>query len=145
MSLDGAAFAGRTLSAAVADQGPGQPPLVAAVTGRAEPDAALTRVRKRGFITGVTAGLVIGCHLTHRWSPGGATAYLVDQFEILGDGVFCDEGDSGSLVLEEGAPTAVGLLGGRNPPGQFRPAGRLGVASRITAVESALGVSVVFS
>lgn len=133
----------RTLSAAVADQGPGLPPLVAAVTATSAPEAGITRVRKRGFVTGVTAGLVIGRHLTVQWTLGGPRAFLMEQAEVLGDGVFCDTGDSGSLVLEETRPTAVGLLWGRSEATRFRAAGRIGVMSEIGNVETALGISVV--
>lgn len=147
-SLDAAtaatAIPSRTLSRSIADQGPGLPPLVPGVTATSVPVTGQTRVRKRGFVTGPTAGLVLSRNLTVRWKPGGTNTWLMEQTEILGDGIFCDEGDSGSLVLEETSPTAVGLLWGRNQ-GDLAPAGKIGVICDIGNVESMLGVSAVFA
>ena len=64
MSLAAATTARRTLSRSIADQGFGLPPLVTAVTATSAPIAGLSRVRKRGFVTGTTAGLVIGRYLS---------------------------------------------------------------------------------
>ncbi len=61
--------------------------------------------------------------------------------------MFCDTGDSGSLVLDENQPTALGLLWGRNgpTPGQLIPIGKRGYMTEIAAVESVLGISTVFA
>ncbi len=134
----------RTLSRAIADQGPGQPPLVTAVTGRSVVTPGVTRLRKRGFVTGVTHGLALARYFTLPWSPGGPNAWLMEQTEILGDGPFVTDGDSGSLVLEEDSSTAVGLLWGKQRAGLVAP-DRIGVMCEIQNVESALGISVVFA
>lgn len=148
MSLDAAtaatAIPPRTLSRSIAGQGPGLAPLVPAVTATSVPVPGLTRVHKRGFVTGPTAGLIVARNLTVRWTPGGSNTWLMEQTEIAGDSIFCDEGDSGSLVLDETSPTAVGLLWGRNQA-SLVPAGKIGVMCDIGNVESMLGVSVVFA
>jgi len=148
LSLDPATAAtavpARILSRSIAGLGPGLPPLVPAVTATSVPDPGQTRVRKRGFVTGPTAGLIVGCNMTVRWTPGGTNTWLMEQIEITGDTIFCDEGDSGSLVLEETSTTAVGLLWGRNQP-DLVPAGKIGMMCAIGNVESMLGVSVVFA
>ena len=59
----------RTLSRAIADQGPGQPPLVPGVTATSVVVPGQTRVRKRGFVTGPTRGLALARHWTVRWVP----------------------------------------------------------------------------
>ena len=82
--------------------------------------------------------------LTLQWRSGAANTWLMEQMEILGDGIFCDDGDSGSLVLDEASPSAVGLLWGMNPAG-LAPAGKIGYMCDIGNVESSLGVSVVFA
>lgn len=146
--LDAAVNAGRQASRAIAGAGPGLPNLADGVTATAVPEAGVTRVHKRGFQTGPTAGLVIARFQTLQWTPGGPNAFLVDQAVINGDGpVFVDDGDSGSLVLDESQPTALGLLWGKNgpTPGQLIPIGKRGYMSEIAAVESALGVSTVFA
>ena len=89
----------RTLSRAISDQGPGLPPMVSAVTGTSFIEPGVTRVRKRGFVTGVKRGLALSRNFTVRWTLGGPDTWLVDQVEILGDDIFCQPGDSGSLVL----------------------------------------------
>jgi hypothetical protein len=96
-------------------------------------------VRKRGFETGVTFGRVIATGITRPWTVDGAPplSQLFDQAEILptDQPSFCEKGDSGSLVLDRFAPTAVGLLWGKN--------GGRGVMSEITTVETRLRVSLV--
>lgn len=135
---------GRTLQAAIAGQGVGQPPFSAGVTATAVPVAGVTQVSKRGWVTGITSGLVLGLHTTVRWTPGGPDAYLTEQVDVLGNGVFAREGDSGALVLISGTDTAVGLLYGVNAQG-FAAAGTRAVLSLVGEVESLLGVSVVLS
>ncbi|MET7802393.1 hypothetical protein [Streptomyces decoyicus] len=145
--LDVAAAAGRLPSPAIADQGSGQPNLVGAVTATADlnaPGWLPHRIRKRGFATGPTNGLAYHRFLTVNWEPGGPNAFLIDQVAVLGDGVFCDQGDSGSLVLEETGPTAVGLLWGRNKQSAFAPAGKTGYFTEIRTVQAQLGFSMVW-
>lgn len=69
------------------------------------------------------------------------TARAASQVAVLGDGVFCDQGDSGSLVLEETGPTVVGLLWGRNKQSAFAPAGKMGYFTEIRTVQAQLGFS----
>jgi hypothetical protein len=133
----------RTLSRAISDQGPGLPPMVSAVTGTSFIEPGVTRVRKRGFVTGVKRGLALSRNFTVRWIPGGPDTWLVDQVEILGDDIFCQPGDSGSLVLMEGSDTAVGLLWGLKP-GEFVRPGHIGVMCEIGNVEQLLGASIAF-
>jgi hypothetical protein len=145
VALDAARSAGRTLSRAILDQGLGLPNLVDAVTATAEPSPGIGRVRKRGCMTGVKAGVVVARWLTVQWKPGGPNAFLMGQVEVSGDDpVFCQPGDSGSLVLDETTPTAIGLLWGQNVAG-FVPAGKIGYFSEIGNVESHLGVSTVWA
>ncbi len=135
---------GRTLSASIAGPGPnGAASFTDAVIATSAPDPGTTRVRKRGFVTGSTAGLVIAVNLTVNWPSGGPNAFLVDQAEIVGDTLFCQRGDSGALVLEEASDTAVGLLWGTNAEDQLAPAGKIAYMSMIRNVETALGVSAV--
>ena len=76
-------------------------------------------VRKRGFATGVTHGVVLSNHARCEWRPGGSNCFLAEQALVLGlstnpGDAFCDDGDSGSLVIDEMAATAVGLLYGKS-------------------------------
>jgi hypothetical protein len=150
-STDGAAAQGRTVSRAIADQGLGQPDLIAAVTSTANP-TIFQSVRKRGFMTGPTGGqalptgFIVGKHLSTRWLPGGPNAFLLEQVEIFGGGgIFAQPGDSGSLVLDATEPTALGLLWGATRGGALAPGGKMGTMSLIHNVESQLGVSVVWA
>ena len=138
--LDLAAANERFRSAAIVD-GSGEGEMVPAVTETAQPTLC-GRVRKRGFMTGYTEGIVKGIHCSFPWKPGGSGAYLVEQFLIetvnTNPGLLlCAEGDSGSLVLERDAPTAVGLLWGQDL------GGLRGLASKIWKVEQRLGVTAV--
>lgn len=145
--LDVAAGAGRSPAPAIAGNGLGQANLVDAVTATADLDAPgwlPHRVRTRGFTTGTPVqGLAIRRFVTINWEPGGSDTYLMDQVEVLGDGIFGQPGDSGSLVLDAAVPTAVGLLWGRNKGG-FAPAGKFGYFSDIRAVQARLGFSTVW-
>ncbi|MER6306290.1 hypothetical protein ACWCXK_32920 [Streptomyces sp. NPDC001739] len=58
------------------------------------------------------------------------------------DGIFAKPGDSGSLVLQDGTHTAVGLLWGGD---KNKAGGKRGVMSDITIVESMLGISVAWT
>jgi hypothetical protein len=144
VTLDAARTAGRTISRAIVGPDGSQPNLVDALTATAVANVN-DRVRKRGFRTGPTHGAVVLRYLTLQWKPGGPNCFLMEQSQVLGDAVFCEPGDSGSLVLEESGPTAVGLLWGQSAAGTFAPAGKLGYMSEIGNVEAALGVSVVWA
>ncbi|HEX5927897.1 MAG TPA: hypothetical protein VFY48_00720 [Solirubrobacterales bacterium] len=134
VSLDWAAGEERGSSAAIADDS-GAGDLVEAVTETALPLVG-DQVRKRGFATRLTHGFVIDAHHVAPWSPGGANHWLAEQVVIAGTGgTFCAQGDSGSLVLEEESPTAVGLLWAQEL------GGRRGVACKWRNVERALGVT----
>lgn len=144
VSLDDARSAGRTLSRGIAGLGPALPNMVDAVTntGVAQPT---DRIRKRGFVTGPTAGVVLLRSLTVNWPSGGPNTFLMEQVEILADDIFCQPGDSGSLVLRADEPSAVGLLWGQSIVSPFVPAGRFAYMSEIGNVESQLSVSTVFA
>jgi hypothetical protein len=141
----GAAAQGRTVSSAIASEGVGQPDLIPAVTSTAAVTLEFDQfVRKRGFQTGVTGGIVRAFPVTKfttvNWSVDGPNTFLVDQVEIFGGGpVFAEAGDSGSLILDRDEPTALGLLWGATSTGRF------GMMSLIANVESKLGVSVVWA
>ncbi len=147
--LDEAQSAGRSPSKAIAGLDPGQPNLVSAVTSTLDlsgPGPALHSVRKRGYASGPTTGTVVRRLLTVNWQPGGPNALLMNQLEIINTGgVFCQHGDSGSLVLDATDPTAVGLLWGQDSGGTYAPAGTWGYASPIPYVENQLGVSTVWA
>jgi len=128
-----------------------------AILGQNAPDLLVDRVtrttkavlgqevRKRGFRTRVTLGRVIcigmRCGKEPWTSANTGNTFLIDQAEILSttDCPFAAEGDSGSLVLDRFAPTAVGLLWATNTRG------RISVMSEITTVESQLGIRVVWN
>ncbi len=98
-----------------------------------------TEVRKRGFRTGLTEGIIIDASKTVQWTAGPPNSYIIDQVVVAGSssnpaGMFLDVGDSGSVVLLKNAPTAVGLLWGRSHGGSR------GIMSSIRNVESQLGV-----
>lgn len=150
-STNGAIDEGRTVTQAIANQGLGQPDLVQAVTDTADPYVQ-QRVKKRGYLTGPTTGLVIGVLMSFPWGPAGTNRYLIEQVEIAGDEpnnpFFAQPGDSGSLVVDVETPTtAVGLLWGANPGGDWGTvgSGKVGIMSPIRAVEAQLGISVVWA
>ena len=130
---------GRDLSPSIAGQfAPAL--LVDRITATALPFAGQP-VRKRGFVTRLTEGRIIDAMLTVPWTAGPPNAFLIEQAVIAGastnpDGIFCNEGDSGSVVLDRDSPTAVGLLWGRSL------GGLRGVMAHIRNVESQLGVNV---
>lgn len=142
VSLTEAVTHGRFLSAAIAGLGSTAPDLIGAVTATAPPTIG-ARVRKRGFVTGTTAGSLIAPLASVPWTPGGPNAFLLNQWEILGDSTFAQKGDSGSLVLLENSATAVGLLWAATGPAEFAPTGHLAIMTPIGVVEQQLGVSIV--
>lgn len=100
-------------------------------------------VRKRGFRTRVTEGRIIDAFATLLWTAGPPNTYLIEQSVVAGssnsnNGIFCDTGDSGSVVLDKNSPTAVGLLWGKSD------GGRRGYISHIRNVESQLRVNMVW-
>lgn len=141
--LDLAAAYKRDRSPVIVDHS-GTGEMVAAITNTEQPTLCW-KVRKRGMATGYTEGTVRGVHCTFEWwKPGlkpteSPYTYLAEQFLISSDsgGPFCQEGDSGSLIVEKDAPTAVGLLWGGHVFGQF------GLASKIWKVEERLGVTTI--
>jgi hypothetical protein len=98
------------------------------------------RVRKRGFMTHVTQGVIIDDFATFQWTAGPSNSYLINQVVVVGSssnpgGVFCCDGDSGAVVVDDNSPTtAVGLLWGMSD------GGRRGIVSHIRNVESQLGI-----
>jgi hypothetical protein len=121
------------------------PNLADAITATARANKTLTRVRKRGAMTGVTHGMVIAPYMSHRWSTLdalGQDRYMLGSIEILVDrtatpsGVFVRSGDSGSVVLLRNESTAVGLLWGGSVNGNT------GLMTDISVVESKLQISV---
>ncbi|MFI2188616.1 hypothetical protein [Streptomyces sioyaensis] len=146
VSLDEARNQGRTISHAIAD-GFG-------VVDSTKPPSVPMFVKKRGSQSGPTTGLVTGITFMP-WEgdevptpPPGHRFFMSRQYEIFftpagcPDGIFAKPGDSGSLVLQDGTHTAVGLLWGgiKNPAG-----GRRGFMSDITIVESRLGINVAWT
>jgi hypothetical protein len=116
--------------------------LANAITGTARPFKGQL-VKKRGFRTRVTHGLVIDVNVTHAWAPKGApptfNAFLLDQAVIQGTDleknlIFADEGDSGAIVLD--SDKATGLL--------WATDGRRGIMSPIDEVASRLNIRMVW-
>jgi hypothetical protein len=133
----------RTTSAKIVGQGGAGTTLVTKVTATAAP-TFLGVVTKRGFATRVTTGRVIDAHARFDWPTDHSGKHIIGQMLIAGssdnaNGLFCDQGDSGSLVLDANTSTAVGLLWGR------MGAGTRGIASPIRDVESELGVTVAWA
>jgi hypothetical protein len=100
-------------------------------------------VRKRGFVTRLTEGVIIDAFMACQWKPGGPNSYLIEQAVVSGSssnpgGVFALEGDSGSVVLKKDSATAVGLLWGESD------GGTRGYMSFISNVQSQLGVNIVW-
>jgi hypothetical protein len=142
VGLDAAVNQGRTISDAIADG-------FGTVDSTSSPNVGMF-VKKRGSQTGPTSGQVVGIQVIVPWlsgQPPPGHAYVMSrQYEIFynpvgcPDGIFSAGGDSGSLVLEDGTQTAVGLLWGGLPAGGIRA-----VMCHNTKVEDRLGLSVVWS
>jgi hypothetical protein len=137
----------RGISAAIIGEEP-ETELTEAVTGSSGPGIPQLAT-KSGFASGVTQGIVVDWHKLTWWKPGGnPRTYLGEQFVVLGSvtaanpsGVFAVPGDSGSLVLEDGTSTAIGLVYGGNAKLAFLGEYREATCSRIRNVELALGVT----
>lgn len=153
-ALDTAAQHGRAIVTAIVGEEPGGANLVDGVTRVDEPRLNQV-VRKRGFRSHVTKGIVDCLHATVCWKPGKdlygrPDVYLVNQVLVLGmlghpdnpSNVFSESGDSGSLVLDEQSSTAVGLLYGKISRND-RQGPRYGIVTRMTAVELRLDISAV--
>ncbi len=139
VSLTTALNQGRALSPAVVGQDTQQLNSVDRVTAADWPQQGQA-VRKRGAVTRVTSGFVLGVQLTVQWPVGPANGWLIEQIEIQGstsnpDNIFAQKGDSGALVLDQNSPTAPGLLWGEYA------GGLRGIACTIRNVESQLGVN----
>ncbi|MFJ7906667.1 hypothetical protein [Kitasatospora sp. NPDC096204] len=144
VALDEALNQGRTISHAIVD-GPDF-----GVVDATKPPSVGTFVKKRGSQSGPTAGTVTGIQSLVPWDVGGPPPghrfVMSRQYEIFylpdgcPDGIFARGGDSGSLVLERGSRTAVGLLWAGN-----RAGGTRALMSDITVVESRLGVTVAWA
>src|SRR5438270_4197142 len=147
--LDTAQTEGRTISPAIVGPVSLGSNLIEAVHAIDEPVPGRL-VRKRGFATGVTHGVVLSNHARCEWRPGGSNCFLAEQALVLGlstnpGDAFCDDGDSGSLVIDEMAATAVGLLYGKSVSRTTGKGGKLAVMSKMRTVELRLGVSVAWS
>ena len=88
------------------------------VAGMVLPDNKM-KVEKWGRTTGHTTGAITTRNLDIQVDFGKETIEFHDQFEIKGGRgtMFCDGGDSGSLILEKGTFNAVGLLFAGNDDG----------------------------
>jgi len=81
------------------------------------------KVEKYGRTTGHTAGSITTLRLDFQVEFDGETIDFQDQFEIKGAirkgrrEMFCNDGDSGALILEKGTQKAVGLLFAGNEEG----------------------------
>ena len=140
----------RTVSPAVVERTQGAD-LIPKVTSIAEPSPT-TFVRKRGFKTELTHGVVLSNHARGRWfeTAGQPERWLVEQAFIFGlssnpGDIFADHGDSGSLLLDEGSATAVGLLWGRIESKTTGRGGKFAYASKMRTVELRLGVTVAWA
>ncbi|MFG2352726.1 hypothetical protein [Streptomyces sp. NPDC048521] len=146
VSLDEARNEGRTISHSIVD-GFG-------VVDSTKPPSVPMFVKKRGSQSGPTTGLVTGITFMP-WEGGAASTpppghrfFMSRQYEIFympagcPDGIFARPGDSGSLVLQDGTHTAVGLLWGGD---HNRAGGKRAAMSDITVVESTLGISVAWT
>jgi hypothetical protein len=138
--LDEATNQGRTISHEIADG-------FGVIDATSSPHVGMF-VNKRGSQSGPTSGQVVGVQLIVRWAAGQPPpnhAYVMSrQYEIFydpfrcPDGIFSTGGDSGSVVLQDGTHTAIGLLWGGN-----RAGGTRAMMCDITTVEDRLGVSAV--
>jgi hypothetical protein len=130
---------GRNLSPAIAGQN--QPALLTdRITATMFP-VPLQEVRKRGFVTRVTEGRIIGGPIAIQWTAGPSNAYLIEQYEIATSSsnprlIFCQHCDSGCLILDKNSSTALGLLWGESH------GGARGYMCAIKNVETQLGVNV---
>ena len=88
------------------------------VKGSLEPANKL-KVEKWGRTTGHTTGTITTRNLDIQVDFESETLEFQDQFEVKGNRgkMFCDGGDSGSLILERGTFRAVGLLFAGNDEG----------------------------
>jgi len=141
-SLDIAVARGRSVTPRVVGHNGDPSVLIPRVNDIARPDPGKF-VRKRGFQTGETTGIIVGANATCRWPPGGDKTFLIEQYEIRGsaqnpDRRFCISGDSGSLIILDGTQTAIGLLYG------VSPSGRTAIANVIGNVQSQLDIQLVF-
>jgi hypothetical protein len=123
--------------------------LVESVTAIAEPFPG-TIVRKRGFVTGLTQAIVLSNHAWASWTPGGRNALLAEQAFVVGAAdnpgdKFCDDGDSGSLVLDSQSPTALGLLWGMEISKKTGRRGKWAYFSKMRTIEARLGVTTAWS
>lgn len=76
------------------------------------------KVEKWGRTTGHTTGSITTRNLDIQVDFDSEILEFHDQFEIRGRGImFCDGGDSGSLILERGTFNSVGLLFAGNDEG----------------------------
>lgn len=142
VSVDQALSEGRTISHTIADG-------FGVVSSTSSPSVGMF-VKKRGSQSGPTSGQVVGFPQIVPWQVGAPPpnhAYVMfRQYEIFynpagcPDGIFSRGGDSGSLVLQDGTQTAVGLLWGGNASGGTRA-----MMCDITSVEGRLGVRVAWS
>jgi hypothetical protein len=150
-SIKDAMNQGRQYSKAILDH-PGTGELAPFISDTMSPFQGQT-VRKRGFKTRLTNGLVLAADATieydwfsqARLGLPGPGAFLVNQAEILGTDKdennktlpFCEKGDSGSVVLDAQTDRAVGLLWGVNNV-------NTGMITPIKEVESRLGIRMVW-
>jgi hypothetical protein len=81
------------------------------ISGTADPVNGM-KVEKFGRTTGHTKGKISTRNLDLKVDFDGHEIEFQDQFEIKGNNgtMFCDGGDSGSLIFEKGTLKAVGLL-----------------------------------
>jgi hypothetical protein len=81
------------------------------ISGTTEPRYKM-KVEKFGRTTGHTKGKVSTRNLDLKVDFDGIEVEFQDQFEIKGNNgtMFCDGGDSGSLIFESASSRAVGLL-----------------------------------
>ncbi|PED20382.1 hypothetical protein [Bacillus toyonensis] len=139
-TLSAALNQGRSLSQAIIGQN-SPDILIDRISATAEPKKGQW-VRKRGFMTRTTEGFVIDESLTIQWPSGPPNTYLTDISVITASStsgnVFCQKGDSGSVVLDKDKPIAVGLLFGESDNGLR------GYMSKIKYVESELEVNMVW-
>jgi len=129
--------AGRSATGSIADLG---------TVDSTKPPRVGMFVTKRGSQSGPTGGFITGIALYVPWDVGsppfGHRYVMSRQYEVFfdpstcPDGIFSRGGDSGSVVLETGTLTAVGLLWGGRQQG-----GRRAMLCDITEVESRLGIT----
>jgi hypothetical protein len=141
-TLDEAQSQGRTLSPRIVSDSGKLPNLIDKLDGVGTL-ALGQQVRKRGFRTRLTTGFVVGIFSTFQWTAGPANAFLMEQAEVTGastnpGGIFCLEGDSGAVVVEDLTPSVVGVIWGNKLGGLH------GIISSAVNVESQLGVRFVW-